>query len=109
MHAMPNVLVSSDIVNCPHLPGAAANVSAVKLTVQGKPVLTGLGSVTGCSNVPPPPAKVPCTTVTIIGGKAAKLNVSGTSVLLASLAATAAGSPGGALSVVPGQVKLIAI
>lgn len=106
---MPNVLVLSDIVKCLHSPGAATNVPAVKLTVQGKPVLTDLGPVTACSNVPPPPAKVQCTTVTIGGGKAAKLKVGGTPVLLASLVATAAGSPGGALSVTPSQIKLMAI
>ena len=41
--------------------------------------------------------------------KASKLKVGGTPVLLGSLAATAAGSPGGALSVVPVQIKLMAV
>lgn len=106
---MPNVLISSDSVKCLHAPGAATNLPAAKLTVQGKPVLTDLGPVVGCNNVPPPPARVPCTTVTISSGKATKLKVGGTPVLLGSLGATAAGSPGGALSVVPGQAKLMAV
>lgn len=66
---MPAVLIATDIVKCPHTPGAAANVTASKLTV-GTPAAP---------------------------------------VLLGSLVATAAGSPGGSLSVKPGQSKLTAI
>ena len=104
---MPNVLISTDTVKCLHAPGAATNVPAAKLKVQGKPVLTDLGPVVGCSNTVSP--ATPCLAVAINSGKASKLKVGGTPVLLGSLAATAAGSPGGALSVVPVQIKLMAV
>jgi hypothetical protein len=108
---MPAVLIATDTVKCPHAPGAAANVPAPKLTVGTIPaaVLTGLGPVAACNHVPPPAGNVPCTTVTITAGKATKLKVGGAPVLLGSLVATAAGSPGGSLSVAPGQTKLVAV
>ncbi|XHS77624.1 hypothetical protein ACFJGW_18150 [Burkholderiaceae bacterium UC74_6] len=109
---MPAVLIATDIVKCPHLPpGAAGQVPAAKLTVgvAAVPVLTGLSAVMGCTNGPPPPGMSPCGAVTITGGKAGKLKVGGVPVLLGSLAATAAGSPGGALSVTAGQSKLMAV
>ncbi|MBK7616981.1 MAG: hypothetical protein IPJ08_21965 [Burkholderiales bacterium] len=108
---MPAVLIATDIVKCPHTPGVAGPVTAPKLTVgtTAAPVLTGLGSVAGCPIVPPPATNVACSLVTITGGKATKLKVGNLPVLLGSLAATAAGSPGGSLSVTPGQSKLIAI
>lgn len=108
---MPAVLVATDIAKCPHTPGAAAPVTAPKLTVgaAATPVLTGLNAVVGCPIVPPPASNVACSTVTITSGKAGKLKVGGTPVLLSTLAATAAGSPGGSLSVSAGQSKLIAV
>ena len=108
---MPAVLILTDIVKCLHSPGAATNAPATKLTVGNPPaaVLTDLQPVVGCSHIPPPVANVPCTTVTITVGKATKLNVGGAPVLLGSLVATAAGSPGGPLSVTPCQAKLLAI
>ena len=108
---MPAVLILTDTVKCLHSPGAATNVPATKLTVGTPPaaVLTDLKPVVGCSHIPTPMANVPCTTVTISVGKATKLKVGGTPVLLGSLVATAAGSPGGPLSVTPGQTKLVAI
>jgi hypothetical protein len=110
---MPAVLVATDVVKCPHTPGAAVNVPAPKLTVGTVPaaVLTGLKSVAGCTHLPPPAGTVACNIVTIITGTASKLKVGGNAVLLGSLTATAAGSPGGpfSLSVTPGQSKLTAI
>jgi hypothetical protein len=106
---MPAVLIATDQVKCLHAPGVAQNVTAPKLTVGGSPpaaVVTNLLAVTGCPQVSP---NVPCSTVTITGGRATKLMVGGAPVLLGSLVATAAGTPGGALAVVPSSTKLIAV
>ena len=106
---MPSVLISTDTVKCPHSPGAATNVSAPKLKVNGAPVLIDLKPVTGCPITTPPATNVACKIVTITSGTASKLKVNGSAVLLSSLVATAAGSPGGPMSVTPGQTKLLTI
>lgn len=104
---MAKVLTNADSVNCPHSPGAAAKTVSAKLKVGGNAVLVGLGPVSQCSATAAP--NVPCGAVTLSAGRATKLFAGGSAVLLDTLKATAAGNPGGSLSVLPQQSKLTAV
>lgn len=104
---MATVLTNADSVTCPHSPGAAAKTTSAKLKVAGNPVLVGLGPVSQCSATASP--NVPCGVVTVSAGQALKLFAGGSAVLLDTLKATAAGTPGGPLSVLPQQSKLAAV
>jgi len=104
---MAFVLTNLHVLNCPHT-GPAKKTTASKLVVQTQAVLTDVGPVAGCTNTPTTamPNNVVCTAVSITAGKATKLTVSGTPVLLSTLKAKATGgippaNPGGPLSFMP--------
>jgi hypothetical protein len=103
---MPFVLTNAHTPQCLHL-GNVTKTTASKLVIQGNAALTSVGPVTSCPVVATmaQPTLVKCTTVTVApAGKATKLKVGGTPVLLNPLAATAdapPANPGGALSCVP--------
>jgi hypothetical protein len=102
---MAFVLTNLHVLNCPHV-APATKTPAPKLVVETQAVLTNVGPVTGCTNTPTmaTPTNVVCTTVTISAGKATKLKVGGTPVLLSTLSASAASppaNPGGPLVYVP--------
>src|SRR5512139_255600 len=98
---MPTVLTNLHVINCAHgFP--VTKTTASKLVVQGQPALTNLGPA-NCTLAPPPMSNIACTAVTITAGKATKLNVGGTPVLLSNLAAKALppANPGGSLVFLP--------
>jgi hypothetical protein len=114
---MPFVLTTDSIILCgpvaPKLHGGKIDrIGTPKLIVAGNEVVleTGLGSVTGCATVPPPPGQTPCTTVSsITTGKSTKLFVGGVPVLLETLLGMTDGVPSGPLSATANQIKLTAV
>lgn len=100
--------------------GTVSTKSTAKLRVNGSRVLpnviqppivggpTGLGSISGCTNAPPPPSKKACLNVTTVlpVGVATKLTVGGIPALLATLKGTTDGVTPGTLSATAGQAKL---
>ena len=99
---MATVLTNLHVLTCPHM-GTVKKTLAPKLVVQTQQVLTNVGPVitATCQTPVPPATNVKCSTVTITAGKATKLKVGGAAVLLSTLAATAAGTPGGSLVFAP--------
>lgn len=119
---MPGVLTTGSSVVCGH-GGTVSTSGSAKLKVTGNPVLLKAGiagkSVSGCGTptVPPPPGppSSPCHSVaSVITGEATKLKVSGSPVMLETLAGTTDGVIGGLtpqtlLSATAGQTKLTAV
>lgn len=118
------VLTTSSTILCDALAtslhgGTVTTKSTAKLSVNGSRVLpnviqpsvggtTGLGSISGCINAPPPPSKKVCANVvTVLPTSAAtKLTAGGVPVLLATLKGTTDGVPPGTLSATAGQARL---
>lgn len=55
-------------LKCAHdIPVPMISAKAAKVTIDGNPVILATGapfSVAGCTNMPPPPSKIPCTAIT---------------------------------------------
>jgi hypothetical protein len=112
---MGKVLTSSATITCSHGGTVKPVPSQQKLTVDGTPVLVDgdlVGAtVSGCTNVPPPQGRVPCSaTTSMSAGAATKLTVGGKGVLLDSASGQTNSTPApGTFSVSDaGQTKLTA-
>lgn len=106
---MANVLTSASSITCGHQ-GRVSTTSAAKLTIDGNPVLIGVGStVSAACTLQNSNSSKKCTTATPVGGKAAKLCVGGSPVMLDTVTGTTDGyPPPGVITVDAGQTKLTA-
>lgn len=115
---MASPLTESSSITCVHS-GKVTGTGAPKLTIGGQAVLLADGvmgkTVDGCTNLPPPPSKVPCGAVASLlpPSLAQKLTVGGRPVVLDTLQGTTACAPPvpppGPLSATAGQSKLTTI
>jgi hypothetical protein len=112
---MGQVLTAAATITCSHGGTVLVVPSQHALTVDGQPVLvdgdlTG-ATVVGCTNLPPPQGRVPCSTTTsMTAGAATKLTAGGKAVLLDSATGQTNSTPApGTWSVSnAGQTKLTA-
>jgi hypothetical protein len=114
---MANVLTTASSITCgpkgtdanPAHGGTISSLSTSKLKVSDEAVLIGVGpGVSGCKTTTSGSSSKQCTTATVVGGKASKLQVNGHPVMLDTVAGTLDGYPPtpGAISVDAKQGKL---
>jgi hypothetical protein len=106
---MANVLTSASSITCGH-EGQISSTSAANLTIDGNPVLIEIGStVSDTCKLQDSNSSKKCATAIAEGGKAAKLCVDGSPVMLHTVKGTTNGyPPPGMITVDAKQTKLTA-
>lgn len=111
---MAAVLTGTKIIKCSHS-GQGITAPMAKLTVSGKHVLTkadvlAATGFVGCTNIPPPMTKVPCSGVSSVSaGELTKLTVGGVKAVGDGTMGVTNSTPSGTIVIATPQMKLTAV